>query len=346
MKNNPDESSAHKDTLDLLLTGLAAGDSLGSTSEFVPQSDIPDLYAKYRDQGWPSRQVGGGSFDWEPGQPTDDTDMAMCLVRSYRELGRFDGEDVARRFVQWMRGDPRDIGGTTRLTLSTIADGIVWHEGGLATYQTNPRNAANGSLMRNGVVPGIADDLNDAFRITLSHGVMTHYAPLPQLCCAAQTYLVWRLLAKQQPFASDWVVDFRGCFDEWLGGTNDDVVRAWHENVAEDMPDAWATMEQADWGAEAFDPFNISYSGREGYCLLTLEIAVWAVQWSLRGDSLPVPEGFPAEVFDRRGPRVLGWVAMIGHDSDTYGAATGPLIAAAHRELPEGLTEGLWVLET
>ena len=346
MSNSQGNSIPPEDTLALLLAGLAAGDSLGSTSEFVPQSDIPDLYAKYRDRGWPFRQVGGGSFDWKPGQPTDDTDMAMCLVRSYRELGRFDGEDVARRFVQWMRSDPPDIGWTTRRTLGAIADGTAWHQGGLPAYRVNPLSAANGSLMRNGVVAGMAADLGDAFRITLSHGVMTHYAPVQQLCCAAQTYLIQQLLVGHQPFAKDWVADFRGCFDEWLGGTDDVLVRDWQQNVAEDMPEAWATMKQADWSAETFDPFGISYSGRTGHCLLTLQIAVWAVQWSLREDPLPVPGAFPAEVFARQGPWVLGWVAMVGHDSDTYGAAAGPLIAAAHRELPKELTEGLWVLES
>jgi hypothetical protein len=38
-------------------------------------------------------------------------------------------------------------------------------------------------------------------------------------------------------------------------------------------------------------------------------------------------------------------VAMIGHDSDTYGAAAGPLIAAAHGKTARELTQGLEVLE-
>ena len=327
--------------MDLLLAGLAAGDSLGSTSEFVPQSRIPQLYEEYHDRGWPFRQVGGGSCNWKPGQPTDDTEMAMCLVRSFRELGRFDGEDVARRFVRWMRGDPPDIGGTTRLTLSTIAGGTPWHEGALAEYQANPTNAANGSLMRNGVVPGMVADLDDAFDVTLSHGVMTHYAPLPQICCAAQTYLIRQLLEGRQPFAGDWVGELQGRFEMWLGAAAGEVVHRWHENVLDHLPGAWATLHQADWDADSFNPFAISYSGRAGYCLLTLQIAVWAAQWSLRDAPFAVPTGFPAEVFDRRGPWVLGWVAMIGHDSDTYGAAAGPLIAAAHGRMPEALTEGL-----
>jgi ADP-ribosylglycohydrolase len=252
---------------------------------------------------------------------------------------------VSRRFVEWMQGGPPDIGGTTRTTLSGIASGTPWFEGALAEYRRNPNGAANGSLMRNGVVPGMAGSLEDALRITLSHGVMTHYAPLPQICCAAQTYLIWRLMEGLHPFAGDWPCEFRACFEEGLDHA-DDLVREWRENVAKDMTAAWATFEEADWDADTFDPFSISYSRRAGYCLLTLQIAVWAVQWSLRKASLPTPGGFPTEVFERQGPWVLGWVAMIGHDSDTYGAAAGPLIAAAHRELPKGFTEELWVLET
>jgi len=345
MMENPEKSPSHGDTVDLLLAGLSAGDSLGSTSEFVPQSRVPDVYAEYQDQGWPFRQVGGGSFGWQPGQPTDDTDMAMCLVKSFRQLGWFDGPDVACRFVEWMQGGPRDIGDTTQTTLSGIANGTPWFEGGLAEYRRNQNSAANGSLMRNGVVPGMASDLDEAFRISLSHGLMTHYAPLPQICCAAQTYLIRELLAGRQPFDDDWLPAFRGRFEAWLSGTNEEIIRAWQANVETHLPDAWATFEAADWTPDRFNPFEVSYSNRAGYCLLTLQIAVWAVQWSLRDEPFPVPDGFPSEVFARRGPCVLCWVAMIGHDSDTYGAATGPLIAATHRGLPGELTKGLWVLD-
>ncbi len=104
-------------TLRLLLTGLASGDSLGSSAEFVPQSQIPALYAKLKAKGWPFRQVGGGAFNWKPGSPTDDTDQAMCLVRSYVELGRFDPADVAKRLVAWLDSGPPDVGGTTARTL-------------------------------------------------------------------------------------------------------------------------------------------------------------------------------------------------------------------------------------
>ena len=53
--------------LELLLTGLAAGDSLGSTTEFVRREEVPAVYAEYRGRGWPFRQVGGGAFGWRAG---------------------------------------------------------------------------------------------------------------------------------------------------------------------------------------------------------------------------------------------------------------------------------------
>ena len=57
-----------------------------------------------------------------------------------------------------------------------------------------------------------------------------------------------------------------------------------------------------------------------------------------------VPEGFPAEIFARRGAWTLAWPAMIGNDSDTYGAVAGPMIAAAHKSIPATLTDGLEAL--
>ena len=38
---------------------------------------------------------------------------------------------------------------------------------------------------------------------------------------------------------------------------------------------------------------------------------------------------------------MLGWVALVGNDSDTYGATAGPLIAAAHGGLPAEMTDSL-----
>ena len=85
--------------LGLLLAGLAAGDSLGSTSEFSSLGEALDLYRKFSSKGWPFAHVGGGRFEWGPGQPTEDTEMAVCMVRSFLAHDVFDPEDFAGRLV-------------------------------------------------------------------------------------------------------------------------------------------------------------------------------------------------------------------------------------------------------
>lgn len=327
----------------LLLIGLAASEACGSTSEFVPQSQIPALYAKHKHQGWPFKQVGGGAFGWKPGEMTDDGQMAMCIVRSYLDLGRFDGGDVARRFVGWMKSGPRDIGGTTAAALSRLATGVPWYEGGLHTYTNNPSNAANGSLMRNGVVPALADMLDEAFQYTLHQGITTHYSPLAVLCCIAQTFWIWELLEGRWPFESDWLADLRERWDVWLGRA-DDTTNAWRRVVAQDLPGAWQTLAEAEFDPHRFNPFTINFGGRAGYCLLTLQIAAWALQWSKLNEPFPVPAGFPAEVFERRGAWCVAWPAMVGHDADTYGAALGAAVAALYVRIPPVMADGLQAL--
>lgn len=329
--------------LNRLTLALAAGDSLGSTSEFVGQRDIPALYARLQPSGWPFRQVGGGAFRWLPGAPTDDTDMAMALVRSAIRHREFRGDDVADRFLAWLDTHPPDVGGTTRATLSDIRNGQPWHQGALPEFQRNPGNAANGSLMRNGVVPGIARDLPDALRISTLHGLITHYAPLPMLCCAAHSWLIWQLLQGDDPLATAWPQPFADAFTTWLAREPDPAIQHWRHHTRAHLDPALHTFLAAEFHPDRFNPFDISYAGRAGYCLLTLEIAVWAAAWARRNQPFPTPPGFPPTPFQRTGPWTLAWVALIGHDADTYGAAAGPLIAAATGNIPPELTQDLLI---
>ncbi len=54
------------------LLGLAVCDALGTTLEFKPPGSFTPI----------TDIVGGGPFGLKPGQWTDDTSMALCLVRS------------------------------------------------------------------------------------------------------------------------------------------------------------------------------------------------------------------------------------------------------------------------
>jgi ADP-ribosylglycohydrolase len=337
-----------KKKLRQLLAGLAAGDSIGASSEFTAQERVPQVYERYREQGWPFKAVGGGSFGWAPGEPTDDTDMAMCIVRAFLAHGEFNPEAIGQEFVGWLNTRPRDIGNTTARTLGRLRDGVPWFEAGRVEYDANPNGAANGSLMRNGVVAAMAENLDDALTFTLQNGIITHFAPLPVICCAAQTWAIWRLLEGTQPFVSNWVNNFESIWSEWLDDSTDPYVTKWHEHIGADrLEQAWETFREACWSPDAFDPFKTNFAGRAGYCLLTLQIAVWASYCSSRGPDaiFPTPDGFPPEVFEKRGAWCVGWPGMIGEDADTYGAAAGPLIAAEHGPLPESMAEGLMALK-
>ena len=204
-------TSEQRDVIRLLLSGLASAEALGSTSEFRFQSAIPGLYSQLKSSGWPFKQVGGGAFGWKPGGSTDDGDQALCVVSSLIERGKFEPEDVSKRLVGWLDSSPPDVGGTTARTIGRLRRGVPWHRAGLEDFKLYPNNCANGSLMRNGVLPGIClgDDLNQLFRATVQHSIMTHAHPLAVLTCScpildyrgrvgrvgARTYLRSRQLA-------------------------------------------------------------------------------------------------------------------------------------------------------
>lgn len=121
------------------LLGVHIGDCLGATWEFAPPNT-----------GEPTRDiVGGGSFGWQPGEPTDDTELTAAVVRAYLDAdvqaGRIPIERAAAdRFVAWMERGPRDIGTTTRGALERVRAGLPLD----ATGGTHEGSAANGSLMR------------------------------------------------------------------------------------------------------------------------------------------------------------------------------------------------------
>lgn len=124
------------------LWGQAVGDALGTTVEFQRAEAIATRFP----QGV-REVVGGGPFDVEPGQVTDDTELALCLARSLAESGRFDEDDVAQRYIAWCVANPPDVGGTTRR-----AFGRVVPDGQPVARTVRSRaftdSQANGALMR------------------------------------------------------------------------------------------------------------------------------------------------------------------------------------------------------
>lgn len=123
------------------LVGAAVGDALGAPAEFLTMAQIKKHFGKVIEM------VGGGYLNWKPGQTTDDTDMAMAILNSVVEKEVYDPKDIAKRFVAWMRSNPKDIGGMTQTSLNYIDSGISYQDSGKLTLERF-KTAPNGSIMR------------------------------------------------------------------------------------------------------------------------------------------------------------------------------------------------------
>ena len=151
------------------LLGLAAGDALGTTLEFKR----PGTFQAIDDM------IGGGPFNLEPGQWTDDTSMALCLAASLIERGEFDPMDQMRRYVRWRdegylssTGTCFDIGNTIARALSRFMESDEPFAG-----SSDPYSAGNGSLMRLAPVPMyFAGDVSQAIRRSADSSRTTHGA--------------------------------------------------------------------------------------------------------------------------------------------------------------------------
>ena len=122
------------------LLGLAVGDALGTTLEFKAPGTFKPI----------TGMIGGGPFDLEPGQWTDDTSVALCLAESLIEKRSFDPKDQMDRYCRWRdpgylssTGRCFDIGNTVQNALSTYL-----RTSNPLSGSESPTTAGNGPLMR------------------------------------------------------------------------------------------------------------------------------------------------------------------------------------------------------
>ncbi|WP_351223987.1 ADP-ribosylglycohydrolase family protein [Streptomyces sp. NPDC002133] len=120
------------------VVGSAVGDALGAPFEF----GLAGGYGARFPDGVGEMCGGGG---WDPGEATDDTQMAVLVGESLLERGGLDPEDMFERFRRWAAGEPKDIGLQTEQVLGS---GDPWDLAAGLHFQVNGRAAGNGSLMR------------------------------------------------------------------------------------------------------------------------------------------------------------------------------------------------------
>ena len=266
------------------LLGLAAGDALGTTLEFKS----PGTFEPITDM------VGGGPFQLEAGQWTDDTSMALCLAESLIERGGFDARDQMERYVRWWReghlsptGQCFDIGGTVSTAL-----GKCLSYGDPYAGSTHPHSAGNGSLMRLAPVPMYyAADPGQAIERSAESSRTTHGA---RTCLDACRYMGALIVGALTDAARDELLSER-----YAPPGTDGV---WDREPLCEEIDAIA--------AGSFKEKDPPEIRGKGYVVDSLEAALWAFH---RSDSFE--DGALAAV-------------NLGDDADTTGAVYGQLAGA------------------
>ncbi|HMH83841.1 MAG TPA: ADP-ribosylglycohydrolase family protein [Gemmatimonadales bacterium] len=243
----PDDSG---DTLDLQLVtrargallGLVVGNQLGVPTETLgTASAIREAFPQgVRDLAAPPE---GSPFD-------DDAAMALLLAASLAEQGDFDANDVAERWVKWMKLDGRGIGLTTQRALRLIEDGTEPFEAGRLAL--GPRSASNGAVMR--CIPVALryhDNVDKLVRVSTQQAAITH---ADERCTwgAAAVNLAARELLHGNPYFVEEVL-------HRLQGT---APRALVEAI-----------RRVPWEQESDLP--IAVTGESGYVVHCVEIAFW-----------------------------------------------------------------------
>ena len=154
-----------------MLIGLAVGDALGTTLEFVPRASVRPI----------DDMFGGGPFGLRPGQWTDDTSMALCLAQMLRSANGWDADDAMRRFVNWRdfgylssMGVCFDIGNQTSAALDAYLQ-----TGNPYSGPTENEKSGNGGIMRLApVVLAYGANVQSAQSAAQLSSRLTHASPL------------------------------------------------------------------------------------------------------------------------------------------------------------------------
>ncbi|PKH37847.1 ADP-ribosylglycohydrolase [Nocardioides alpinus] len=276
------------DRVEGVLLGAACGDALGVPYEFgsapLGASEAP-------------RMIGGGLGPYDPGEWSDDTQMAVVIARVAAARGLTDGtalDDIVDGWVEWLEGGASDVGMQTRAILRSVAAGrgtpgsagralAAGHE----LHRRTGKTAGNGSLMR--TAPVALAFLDDPASLTLHArdvSDLTHPDPVAGDACVLWCHAVrFGVVEGAMPDLADLVVE-----------------------LPAERRDQWAA-----WVAEA-DTQPPAAFAPNGYVVRAFQAAWSAVRH-------PAAEGTPLVAS-------LTSAVHAGDDTDTVAAIAGALLGA------------------
>ncbi|MDI3548150.1 MAG: ADP-ribosyl-[dinitrogen reductase] hydrolase [Halanaerobiales bacterium] len=175
------------------LYGVAVGDALGATVEFMDQRAIQKKYGQLKDI------VGGGWLNLCPGEWTDDTEMMLAVAEGIIADPDDPVPHIGQAFRRWQATNPPDIGNTIRAVFRIWDRDNLTHEqwhiaAERAHRELGGMSAGNGALMRTLPV-GIAYRLiPDVYCQAIDIARMTHWDIKAGLTCAVYSLAVRNIL--------------------------------------------------------------------------------------------------------------------------------------------------------
>lgn len=168
------------------LYGVAVGDALGGTTEFMSSREIKAQY------GYLTEMIGGGVWQLEPGEVTDDTMMTLCVAEGILQNPAEPMEPIGRLFMEWYQSKPKDVGNTIRHVFEIYKGN--WFEAAFLTDLDLGQSGGNGSLMRCLPAAIAYTDFADMERVTRMQSKMTHYDERCSEACVIYNRIAVRLL--------------------------------------------------------------------------------------------------------------------------------------------------------
>jgi len=267
--------------------GAAVGDALGAGYEFtIPEHDME------------IEMIGGGHFDWAPGEWTDDTQMSLAILEA---LGEEKGNlyRVAANFLEWFSSNPPDVGIQTRGVLGATEFPQNLMTVSATFMDANPDAAGNGGLMRTSPVALIDIENRDLVaNYAKDVASLTHAHPDSVNACILWSLAIQKAVKDATPLNENF---------DWIS-----AVHAGLEFIEKDHRDRWENIINV---ALESDPKIFTPNG---WVVSAFQAALSSIV------NTSVPKKNPSSHFSD----ALVAAIKIGDDTDTVASIAGAFLGA------------------
>lgn len=343
------------------LFGSALGDAIGLYTEFLSKAQAKCAYpdAKFSlltPRGPTPFHHDSHRAKHVPGEWTDDTDQALCILLSFlHNQGKLDAKDFARRLKIWVDQGLRALD-TLPLGLGLTVGSTVKHP----EFDADPEGVArrfweskafhpapNGSLMRTHPLGLMClhQDLKTTFNTAAAYSVVTHADPRCLVACAIGTALVRGITMGsiwEEKHIDETIEEAVKWFEEWkLEQEAKDPSRKDHPGL--DIGELGSHVK-----ASSLEDLNLDEYQKIGYVYKTLGSGIFLLRSAIRtlkGDNYRLATQL--SIFEE----LITGLTMCGGDADTNACFAGALLGSllGYKALPvhwrDGLKHGKWLME-